>query len=72
MPGRVYKVIEHIGTSPMPEKTAAAIAEERAPNPARAPRIAAIAQLDMQLKDGKVPAYRATMKVHHVATDPRS
>ncbi len=59
----VYKVIELVGTSDESWEKAAAAAVERAGQNLRDLRIAEIAQLDMQLKDGKVEAYRAKVKV---------
>ncbi len=59
----VYKVIELIGTSKESWEKAAAIAVERASKSLRDLRIAEIADLDMQLENGKVFAYRAKVKV---------
>jgi flavin-binding protein dodecin len=59
----VYKVIELVGTSPDGWEKAAAIAVERAAKTLRDLRVAEISQLDMQLTDGKVAAYRAKVKV---------
>ena len=59
----VYKVIELIGTSSESWEKAAKAAVDRASKSLRDLRIAEIAQLDMQLKDGKVEAYRAKVKV---------
>jgi flavin-binding protein dodecin len=59
----VYKVIELVGTSPDGWEKAAAAAVERAAKTLRDLRIAEISQLDMQLVDGKVAAYRAKVKV---------
>jgi flavin-binding protein dodecin len=59
----VYKVIELIGTSTESWEKAAAAAVERAAQSLRDLRIAEIAQLDMQVKDGKIEAYRAKVKV---------
>ena len=58
----VYKVIELIGTSSESWEKAAAAAVELASQTLRDLRIAEVAQLDMQIEDGKVLAYRA--KVH--------
>lgn len=60
---RVYKVIELIGTSTESWEKAAASAVERAAISLRDLRIAEIVELDMQLEDGKVKAYRARVKV---------
>ena len=59
----VYKVIELVGTSEQGWEKAAANAVERAAKTLRDLRIAEISQLDMQLVDGKVAAYRAKVKV---------
>ena len=60
---RVYKVIELIGTSTESWEKAAAAAVERAAISLRDLRIAEIVELDMQLEDGEVKAYRARVKV---------
>ena len=59
----VYKVIELVGTSTESWEKAAKAAVDRAGQSLRDLRIAEISQLDMQLKDGKVEAYRAKIKV---------
>jgi flavin-binding protein dodecin len=59
----VYKVIELVGTSTESWEKAAAAAVERASKSLRDLRIAEIVQLDMQLDDCKVLAYRAKIKV---------
>jgi flavin-binding protein dodecin len=59
----VYKVIELIGTSTESWEKAAAAAVETASQSLRDLRIAEIAELDMQLEDGKVRAYRARVRV---------
>ncbi len=59
----VYKVIELVGTSTDSWEKAAAAAVELASKSVRDLRIAEIAELDMQLEDGKVRAYRAKVKV---------
>ncbi len=59
----VYKVIELVGTSTESWEKAAAAAVQKAGNSLRDLRIAEIAQLDMQIKDGKVDTYRAKVKV---------
>lgn len=59
----VYKIIELVGTSPESWEKAASAAVLRASKTLRDLRIAEIAQLDVQLKDGKVEAYRARVKV---------
>jgi flavin-binding protein dodecin len=59
----VYKVIELIGTSTESWEKAAAAAISRASKTVRDLRVAEISQLDMQLDNGKVEAYRAKVKV---------
>ncbi len=59
----VYKIIELVGTSTESWEKAAAAAVERASKSLRDLRIAEVAQLDMQINDGKVEAYRAKVKV---------
>jgi flavin-binding protein dodecin len=59
----VYKVIELVGTSTESWEKAAAAAVDRAAKSLRDLRIAEIVQLDMQLEDGKILAYRAKVKV---------
>ncbi|MFN8602641.1 MAG: dodecin family protein [Candidatus Binatia bacterium] len=59
----VYKVIELVGTSSESWERAAAAAVEKASKSLRDLRIAEISQLDMQIEDGAVRAYRAKVKV---------
>ena len=59
----VYKVIELVGTSTDSWEKAAAAAVEKASGSLRDLRIAEIAELDLQIEDGKVRAYRARVKV---------
>ena len=59
----VYKVIELVGTSSESWEKAAAAAVKLASKSLRDLRIAEIVQLDLQLEDGKVKAYRAKVKV---------
>ncbi len=59
----VYKVIELVGTNTESWEKAAAAAVQKAGQSLRDLRIAEIAQLDMQIKDGKVDTYRAKVKV---------
>lgn len=59
----VYKVIELVGTSTESWEQAAAAAVDRAAQSLRDLRIAEIVELDMQLEDGLVRAYRAKVKV---------
>ncbi len=59
----VYKVIELVGTSSESWDKAAAAAVELASESLRDLRIAEVSQMDLQLEDGKVRAYRAKVKV---------
>ncbi len=59
----VYKVIELVGTSSESWERAATAAVEKASKSLRDLRIAEISQLDMQIEDGAVRAYRAKVKV---------
>ncbi len=59
----VYKVIELVGTSTDSWEKAAAAAIQRAGESLRDLRIAEVVELDMQLEDGKIRAYRAKVKV---------
>jgi flavin-binding protein dodecin len=63
MPDSVYKIIELVGTSTESWEQAARAAVDRAAKSLRDLRIAEIAELDMQIEDGKVTAYRAKVKV---------
>jgi flavin-binding protein dodecin len=59
----IYKIIEIIGTSTESWEKAAAGAVAKASKTLRDLRIAEVEKLDMQIKDGKVEAYRAKLKV---------
>ncbi len=59
----VYKVIELVGASQESWEKAAAAAIERAGVSLRDMRIAEVSELDMQITDGKISAYRAKIKV---------
>jgi flavin-binding protein dodecin len=59
----VYKVIELVGTSTESWERAASAAVERASQSLRDLRIAEVVQLDMQLEEGRVIAYRAKVNV---------
>ncbi len=61
--GSVYKVIEIIGTSTESWEKAAAAAVQKASRSLRDLRIAEVVEMDMQLEDGKVRAYRTKIKV---------
>jgi dodecin len=59
----VYTLIELVGTSTDSWERAAAAAVERAGNSLRDLRVAEVVELDMQLDQGHVTAYRAKVKV---------
>lgn len=59
----VYKIIELVGTSTESWEKAAAAAVVRASKTLRDLRVAEVLQLDLQLKNGKIEAYRAKLKV---------
>ena len=59
----VYKVIELVGTSTESWEKAATAAVQMAATSLRNLRIAEVVELDMQLDDGKIIAYRAKVKV---------
>ena len=63
MSDSVYKVITIVGTSTESWEKAAAAAVETAAKTVRDLRIAEVEELDMQIEDGKVRAYRAKVKV---------
>ena len=63
MANSVYKVIELVGTSSESWEKAAAAAVETASKSLRDLRIAEVVELDMQLEDGKILAYRAKVKI---------
>jgi flavin-binding protein dodecin len=59
----VYKVIELVGTSTESWEKAATAAVKRASKSLRDLRVAEVSQLDMVIKEGKIEAYRAKLKV---------
>jgi flavin-binding protein dodecin len=59
----VYKVIELVGTSSESWEKAAAAAVARASQSLRDLRVAEVVELDMQLENGQVLAYRAKVNV---------
>jgi flavin-binding protein dodecin len=63
MADSVYKVITLIGTSTESWERAATVAVERAAQTLEDLRVAEIKQLDMQLENGRVVAYRAKVTV---------
>jgi flavin-binding protein dodecin len=63
MADSVYKVIELVGTSTESWEKAAAAAVEQAARSLRDLRIAEVVEMDLQIDEGKVRAYRTKMKV---------
>jgi dodecin len=59
----VYKVIELVGTSTESWERAATAAVELAATSLRDLRVAEVVELDVQLEEGRVVAYRAKVKV---------
>ena len=59
----VYKIIELVGTSSESWEKAAAAAVNKAGKTLRELRVAEVSELDMRIKDGKIEAYRAKIKV---------
>jgi dodecin len=59
----VYRVTELVGTSSESWEKAAAAAVETASQTLRDLRIAEVVELDMQIEEGQVRAYRARVKV---------
>ena len=63
MADSVYKIIELVGTSTESWEKAASAAVNKASKSLRELRIAEVSQLDLQLENGQVLAYRAKVKV---------
>jgi len=63
MTDSVYKVIELVGSSSESWEKAAANAIDLAAKSLRDLRIAEVVELDMQIDDGKIIAYRAKLKL---------
>lgn len=63
MADSVYRVTELVGTSTESWEKAASTAVETAAQTVRDLRIAEVVELDMQLENGRVSAYRARLKV---------
>jgi len=63
MPESVYKIIELVGTSDESWEKAATAAVMKASKTLRDLRIAEVSELDMQIENGKVRAYRAKVKL---------
>ena len=59
----VYKIIELVGTSTESWEKAAAAAVARAAKTLRELRIAEVVEMDMQIDDGEIVAYRTKIKV---------
>ena len=59
----VYKIIDLVGTSDESWEKAAAAAVSRASQSLRDLSIAEVSELDLQIEDGKVKAYRAKLRV---------
>jgi len=63
MSENVYKVIELVGTSSESWEKATAAAINRAAKTLRDLRVAEVVKLDVQIKNGKVEAYRSRISV---------
>lgn len=63
MADSVYKIIELVGTSTESWEKAAEAAVARASQSLRGLRVAEVSELDMQIEDGTVRAYRAKVKL---------
>ncbi len=63
MPESVYKIIELVGTSTESWEKAATAAVARASKTLRDLRVAEVVELDLQINEGKVEAFRAKLKV---------
>ena len=63
MPESVYKIIELVGTSTESWEKAATAAVSKASKTLRDLRIAEVSELDLQLDNGKIKAYRAKVKL---------
>jgi dodecin len=59
----VYKIITLVGTSTESWEKAATVAVEQASMSLRDLRVAEVEELDMQLEEGQIIAYRAKIKV---------
>jgi hypothetical protein len=59
----VYKIVELVGTSEESWEKAAAAAVAKASESLRGLRIAEITEMDMQVEDGQVKAYRTKIKL---------
>jgi hypothetical protein len=59
----VYKIIELVGTSSDSWEKAAEAAVLKAASSLRDLRVAEVGELDLQIEDGRVKAYRAKVRV---------
>jgi flavin-binding protein dodecin len=59
----VYKIVELVGTSTESWEKAAEAAVKKASKSLRELRIAEVSQLDLQIENGTVRAYRAKVKL---------
>jgi len=59
----VYKIITLVGTSTESWEKAASAAVEQASKTLRDLRIAEVEEMDMQIENGKVTAYRAKVRI---------
>ena len=59
----VYKIVELVGTSTESWEKAATAAVSRASASLRDLRVAEVSELDLQIEDGQVLAYRAKVKL---------
>jgi hypothetical protein len=63
MTDSVYKVVELVGTSTESWEMAAKAAVETAAKSLRDLRVAEVVELDLQIEDGRVLAYRTKLKI---------
>ena len=63
MTDSVYKVVELVGTSTESWEKAAKAAVETASKSLKDLRVAEVVELDLQIEEGKVHAYRAKVKL---------
>jgi flavin-binding protein dodecin len=59
----VYKIIELVGTSTESWEKAAEAAVKKAASSLRDLRIAEVSEMDLQIKEGRIEAYRVKVKV---------
>jgi flavin-binding protein dodecin len=73
MSEHMYKVIELVGTSPDSWEKAATVAVEEAAKHLKDLRIGEVTDMDLQISEGKVIAFRTKVKVsfkYHPETHP--